>query len=215
MSKKIIFWDLETSGFDGVYNQITQIGALVQDPDSPIKDTKGLTKNNSFNTKAELHPKMIERLTPGTRENLIWTKEQLSNYMIKNNITDAIVKLPDELAKKYASLATNFLSLGKQEDVDLKTIKQQQENILTQIKQDSAPGKRYQDALNKLASHVSNSIDPRYVFKLTGYGVKAKEKSNLEKKPEHEVLKDFILFPAEKVFDSKYFSFLLNTTSYI
>ena len=28
-------------------------------------------------------------------------------------------------------------------------------------------------------------------------------------------LKDLTLFPAEKVFDSKYFSFLLNTTSYI
>ena len=28
-------------------------------------------------------------------------------------------------------------------------------------------------------------------------------------------VKDFILFPAAKVFDSKYFSFLLNTTSYI
>jgi len=48
MSKKIIFWDLETSGFDGPSNQITQIGALVQDPSNPIRDTKGLTKNNSF-----------------------------------------------------------------------------------------------------------------------------------------------------------------------
>ena len=196
MSKRIIFFDLETSGFDGKVNQITQIGSFIQTPEDPILSTSQLNKDNSFNTKANLLPKMKERLTPGTEENITWVASQLRNGMVKGNITRAkekILKLNPEVNIPIE----DFLSLAK-ENFSLDDLEERKGKALKAINfyKEKFPRTRIEKELESLEKQINTSVDPTYVFSLTGYGVKRKQvkELGLDKKDEDEVVYNFLEF---------------------
>lgn len=193
MSKNIIFFDLETSGFDGKFNQVTQIGSFIQTPLNPILSTSQLNKNNSFNTKASLTTKMKQRLTPGTEENLAWVTSQLRSGMIRGNIktaADSILKLDSEINIPVS----DFLNLGYNENLTLEDVEKEKNKILDTISfyKKKFPRTRIENKLNDLEKQIRTSIEPSYVFSLTGYGVKTGK--GLNKKEEHEVISDFLSF---------------------
>lgn len=194
LSKKIIFFDLETTGFDGKHNQITQIGSLVQEPGQPILKMSQINKANSFNTKANLLSVMKQRLTPGTGENIIWTKEQLRSGMVKRDILQLNDKLSDMGITDIP--VKDLLNLAYDEELTLEEIEQEKNKIFKKIKiyKNKFSNSKAGPVLSSLEKKIKTSIDPAYVFSLTGYGVKSKDKKKMEKKEEHEVIVDFIKY---------------------
>ena len=95
----------------------------------------------------------------------------------------------------------DFLSLGYDENFSLQDLEERKEKVLKTIAfyKKKFPRTRIEKELETLEKQIETSVDPTYVFSLTGYGVKRRKvkEDGLDKKEEHIVVNNFLQFLAK------------------